>query len=178
MKNLIRGFTLTELLIVLAIFAILTVAAAPSFIDTIERSRVESVQNDLLRDITYARQEALSRNTLVTVCQSSDGVSCAAGGDWDQGWIIVTETAGGVAGNVEAGEEVLRIHSAIHAQDRLEGSSDFIQFTSTGAVGLPAAGTPLFLACSPNNSYVRSVMLLRAGRAIGSGQAGGLCVNG
>ena len=79
-----RGFTLIELMVVVAIAAILLMVAAPSFNETIEQSRVETVQNDLMRDVAFARQQALSRNSLVTICRSADGASCAGAGDWNQ----------------------------------------------------------------------------------------------
>lgn len=173
MKKYMRGFTLIELMLVLAISAILVALAAPSFNDTIEKSRVEAVQNDLMRDIAFARQQALSRNSLVSICRSADGASCAGAGDWNQGWIVVVESVDGTAGTVEAGEEILRVHDAINTQDDFEGTSSFVQFGPSGALQLPAAGSPTFTVCSPNNSRVKGLLLLRSGRSIASRQSTG-----
>ncbi len=171
MEKRVGGFTLIELMVVVAIASIIMMLAVPSFTDTIEKSRVETVQNDLLRDIAFARQQALSRNGLVSVCRSADGASCAGSGDWNQGWIVVAESVAGTAGTVDSGEEILRVHEALNAQDDFEGTSAFVQFSASGALQQPTAGTPTFTVCSPANNYVRGLLLLRSGRAIASRQS-------
>lgn len=174
MKKSHLGFTLLELMFAVAIAAVLLMIAAPTFTDTIQKSRVEAAQGDLIRDITFARQEALSRNSLVSVCRSANGTSCAGAGDWNQGWIVFVETVSGTAGTVDTGEEVIRIHKAVNTSDDLEGTSAFIQFAADGMLQLPAAGTPIFTACSPGNNHVRGVLLLRSGRTVGSRSASGV----
>lgn len=168
MKIQSAGFTLLELMIALAIASILVLVAVPSLTDTIERSRVDSAQKDLARDIAFSRQQALSRNTLISVCRSADGASCAGAGDWNQGWIVFVDTPGGTDGSVDAGEEVLRVHGALADADDLEGSEVFVQFAPSGSLSLPDTGTALFEVCSPDNNEVRGLLLLRSGRALSS----------
>ena len=52
------GFTLVELMIVVALVAILLALAAPSFRETIARNRLEGVAGELSTDFQYARSEA------------------------------------------------------------------------------------------------------------------------
>ena len=59
------GFTLVELMIVVALVAILLALAAPSFRDTIARNRLEGVAGELSTDFQYARSEAVARNAQV-----------------------------------------------------------------------------------------------------------------
>ena len=66
-----RGFTLTELMITVAIAAILATIAVPAFNDAMLGSK---------------------RNAIVTLCASTNGTSC--GGNWSNGWIVL---AGGAA---------------------------------------------------------------------------------
>lgn len=89
-----RGFTLAELMVTLAILAILSALAAPSFQDMIARNRLSVSSNELLVALQTARSEAtrLARN--VVVCPSTTGNSCAGGTSWHGGWIVFVEEAG------------------------------------------------------------------------------------
>lgn len=56
------GFTLTELMIVIAIIAILAVLAVPSFQDTLRAQRVEGAAEALLAALQNAKAEAIKTN--------------------------------------------------------------------------------------------------------------------
>lgn len=62
-----RGFTLIELMIVVALVAIVATLAAPSFTKMLSRKRVEGVTAELATDFQYAKSEAVARNTEVRV---------------------------------------------------------------------------------------------------------------
>jgi type IV fimbrial biogenesis protein FimT len=62
-----RGVTLVELLVVLAVAAILALVAAPSFNDFIRVQRLKGVANQLMTDLQFARAEAASRNRPVQI---------------------------------------------------------------------------------------------------------------
>lgn len=67
-----RGMTLIELMVVLAIAAILITLAAPSFTDQLARRRIEGVATDLSTDLHFARSQAVSdRSTVSLVTQGS-----------------------------------------------------------------------------------------------------------
>jgi type IV fimbrial biogenesis protein FimT len=59
------GFTMVELLVVVAVVSILALLAAPSFNDFIRLQRLKSVTAQLTTDLQLARSEAASRNTQV-----------------------------------------------------------------------------------------------------------------
>jgi type IV fimbrial biogenesis protein FimT len=83
-----RGFTLLELLVVIALIAIVAAIATPSFRDAGLGSRLRAVTNNMLASIQLARSEAIKRNVAVTLCRSADGSTCAASGGWEQGWVL------------------------------------------------------------------------------------------
>lgn len=62
-----------ELMVVVAIIAILAALAMPSFTSLLARKRVEGVVSELATDLQYARSEAVQRNAAVTV---TFGPSC------------------------------------------------------------------------------------------------------
>lgn len=62
-----RGFTLIELMIVIALVAIVATLAAPSFTNMLARKRVEGVTAELATDFQYAKSEAVGRNADVRV---------------------------------------------------------------------------------------------------------------
>jgi prepilin-type N-terminal cleavage/methylation domain-containing protein len=66
------GFTIIELMVVVAIAAILIVAAAPSFSEFMSRRRVEGVTSELVTDLHYTRSEAVSRNERVGMFFGTD----------------------------------------------------------------------------------------------------------
>jgi type IV fimbrial biogenesis protein FimT len=75
------GFTLPELLAVVAIVAILALAGAPAFSSLIAGQRARAASADLYTALVLARSEAVKRNTEVTLRP-------ATAGHWEAGWII------------------------------------------------------------------------------------------
>ncbi len=75
-----RGFTLPELMTVLAITGILVAIALPSMTGMIANQRSRSAASDLLSSLARARSEAVKRNTQVTINPSVNG--------WEGGWTI------------------------------------------------------------------------------------------
>lgn len=88
----VAGFTLIELMVTLAVAAILATLAAPSIRDFIVRSQMTNLGNEFTSTILKARNEAVNRNTCVTVCMSSSAANASpacttSGDDWQVGWI-------------------------------------------------------------------------------------------
>jgi type IV fimbrial biogenesis protein FimT len=75
-----RGFTLVELLTVVAITAILSAMAAPAFKSLVAGQRARATTTDLFSALLLARSEAIKRDTQVTL-------QPVAGG-WQAGWTI------------------------------------------------------------------------------------------
>ena len=85
-----RGFTLVELMIALALLAIVTVVAVPTFTSTINNNRLSSASNDLAAVLQTARMEAVRRGQRVIVCPSANGSTCSGGAQWT-GWLAFAD---------------------------------------------------------------------------------------
>ena len=88
-----RGFTLTELMFVVTIFAVLTSLALPSYNQFVRNQRVKTASFELFSSLVQARSEAITRNVSVTVTPVS--------GNWANGW-TVTEPGGTVLRRADA----------------------------------------------------------------------------
>lgn len=104
------GFTVTELMVVVAIVAILLSIGVPSFRYITNSYRMSAEVNGLLGDLMYARAEALREGQTVTVCISNNGTACTGGANWASGWIVFSDPNGNKI--VDAGETVLRTQAA------------------------------------------------------------------
>lgn len=78
------GVTLIELLIVLAILAILLLVATPNYDSIISGSKVDEARLAMATSLALARTEAIERGETISVCPT---VGCD-GGDWNQGWMV------------------------------------------------------------------------------------------
>lgn len=72
-----KAFTLIELMIVVALIAIIVTLAAPSFRDMILMQRLRGINAQLVTDLVFARSEAVSRGTFMQVrFQTSSTMNC------------------------------------------------------------------------------------------------------
>lgn len=78
------GFTMIELMVVIAILVVVLSAVAPSMRSFLEGQQVKALAFDLTTDLLLARSEALKRNTSVTVTR---------GASWNGGWTTVAVAA-------------------------------------------------------------------------------------
>ena len=136
MKKL-KGFTLTELLIVVAIISILATITAPSFSDFIDNTRLTSTMTQLTSDLNRARSEAIKRNSWVLVCARSSNTAC--GTNWGNGWLICQDSTNDGTNNCDSGTAAnpnpIVVHQAINANFTLTGSAASMRFNPNGTGG-------------------------------------------
>lgn len=86
-----EGFTLIELMITIALVAILLALSAPYFRETITSNKISAEANNLMASFNLARSTAARLNQPVTLCKSADGDNCTTDDNWEQGWIIFND---------------------------------------------------------------------------------------
>lgn len=79
-RHLSQGFTAIELMVTIAILAVLTALAAPSFNPIIERYRTRQAAEDLQGTLYFARSEAIKRGGGITITANDGG--------WGNGWTV------------------------------------------------------------------------------------------
>lgn len=85
------GFTLLELMIALALTALLAVSALPAMGGLIERSRNLELVHRLTASLALARISAIRTGRPVSVCPSDDGRRCRRDSVWDDGWLVFAD---------------------------------------------------------------------------------------
>lgn len=117
------GFTLIELMIAVALVAILLATAVPALDDFTNNSRQTGAINDFVSAMHLARNTAITTNSRVTMCPSAGGANCELTG-WNSGWIVFRDANSN--GNRDAGETIV---TAAVSVDRLTiQSGEFPQF--------------------------------------------------
>ena len=113
------GFTLMELLMTIAIAAIVATIGIPSFQYVTNSNRVSSEVNGLLGDLQFARGEAIKEGQPVTVCMSKGGTTCdTTGSAWQSGWIVYSNPAfTGANTTIPAAGSLLRVRSTFTSTD-------------------------------------------------------------
>jgi len=119
----VAGFSLIELMVTVAIVAVVATVAYPSFQGVLRSNRVATHTNQLMASLMLARSEATRNPTGAALCTSTNGASC--GGGWNDGWMVWVDVDGD--GTPDAGERVVRY---------TQGNPNL----ALSATALPAAG--------------------------------------
>lgn len=125
-----------EVLVSLALLAILAALALPSMREFIVRANVSSTTNDLVVALNLARAEAVKRGRDVAVV--------AAGAEWNEGWIVQTVSPANVLARYAARDAGYRVLGAASGSG---APTDRVVFGATG--GLRQAATYDFSVCRP-----------------------------
>ncbi|MCE0558648.1 MULTISPECIES: GspH/FimT family pseudopilin [unclassified Motilimonas] len=155
-----HGFTLVEVLTVIAIAGIMLMIAAPNFASLSADSRAFSAVNGIARDLMYARNQAVNNMTTVAVCPLAGGSACTS--DWSKGVDVFIDT--NENDKLDTGETLLKSGSAFHESDQVSFEQKSVRF---GADGLTrnVSGSAIFYYCDDKESVKKGVVISSSGRA-------------
>lgn len=156
------GFTLLELIIVLAVVAIVMSFAIPSMQSFSQNDRLTTNINTLIGHLAYARSEALTRSSQVVVCASDDGLGCS--GNWTDGWIVYIDAD--ADDSFTAGEEIVRAYQGLGPNNTIATAGIGFQITydNRGFVNAASVGS-MQLCDDRSGAYGKTVRITNTGRA-------------
>lgn len=132
-----RGFSLIELMIALAIAGVMLTLAAPGMSRLIASSRISTQASDMVANLALSRSEAIKRGMHATLCPSDSSTACTAT-DWSAGYIAFVDLDGD--GSFDTGSDIiLRVNGRLQGDNTL-ASGDYsaatpLQFMPSGQAG-------------------------------------------
>lgn len=158
------AFTLIELMVTIAVAAVVLTLGVPGFGRIVERNQLATNVNVLVSSMTLARSEAVKRNKRVKICDSSDAVNCGSG-DYEQGWIVFVDENND--GDLDSpAEELIYVQSALATNfsidPNLSAGANDISYLAKGR----ANRNGNFIICKNNDvTKARVIVLDMSGRA-------------
>ncbi|MFK2876820.1 GspH/FimT family pseudopilin [Rhodanobacter hydrolyticus] len=170
------GFTIVELMITLAVAAILLAIAVPSFRNITLANRLNTAANGLVGAINAARMEAVKRNSSTQFCSNSTGANSsdtlgdACGVETGAVWVL----SGGEASQVLAGP------ANLVQPLQLNGNAAALRFTAQGQAQQAGTSTPFGdqvadICTSQMSQDNHRIITMRAGSILATTTSSGAC---
>lgn len=150
------GFTLIELMITLAVLAIILVIAIPNMSTFSKKQAVRSTADNILLSMVYARSEALKRNENIYILPFA--------GSWNNGWCVTRSNTNCTVEDLNGEAVLLRSFSPSRKNLVLSGFGSQVKFNQRG---MRVAGGNAFSVkdSSLPESEERCIQLSHTGRA-------------
>lgn len=157
------GFSLMELLVTIAVLAVVLTVAVPSFRDFLLNSRITNQTNEFVLALAYAKSEAVKRNLAVIVCSRATDLTCVASTTWDDGWLVYADTD---ANGAPDPGEILQVRADLEGGNTLRaGASQSVTFNSSGFS--PGVNNDIFRLCDDRGTALaRAIVVSPQGRVI------------
>ncbi len=159
LKN--KGFTILELLVAIAIAAILTSIALPSLNDFTLQMRVDNEISEIHRLILTARNSAVNEALNVTVCPL---VTNTCSSNWQGELSVFIDGNGNAKFESLLNERILKVKGAIKNGDKLQFSQNSLTYAPTGFL-INTGGPYTFNYCPYSNANrSRGIIISSSGR--------------
>lgn len=157
----LRGFSLIELMVTIAVLAVLLALAAPSFAALVRQWRLTSAAETLAGDLRLARSTAIRTSRPVALC-TRNGDQCGTGGNWaTSGWLIFSDlNDDGVLG---AGEPLIAQRGPQAGIASINRASA-LRFRNNGSLSGATAGLNIIPAGADTSHAGLSINITAMGR--------------
>lgn len=158
-----KGFTLIELMVTLAVAAIILVFASNSVYQLYKKNQVTTDVNRIVAQLNFARTAAVNKGVPVTICPSPDGKNCST--NWASGMLVFIDT--------HRDRQFTHVEKILHYFPKFAAGVqvDFKSFQGDQALtflptgyGRAMAGSFTYRACDNKAQCQRKVILNRIGR--------------
>src|SRR5438309_5437140 len=135
-----RGFTLTELMVTVAVAGVLAMMAVPTMRTFLQNNRLSSASNDLLRSFNLARTEAIKHQANVVVCASAAPMAAVPTCSYGtvNGWIVFQDSGpppwpGANPWQLDNGEPIFERHVLLDSSITVKTDNNGIEmYLATG----------------------------------------------
>lgn len=149
-----NGFTIIELMLTIALIAVVATVAVPSFETFIERNQLATRINQFSNALSVARSEAIKRKQTVVVCPRGSDDTCQSTPGYESGWIVQ------VAGT----SDVIWVSDPLPPGYTLRGNGSIATQISYRPSGRPVAFGSVTLCRNGQADKARKLILNRTGR--------------
>jgi len=159
-----QGYTLIELMVTLAVAAIIVTIAVPGFGNLLAEQRLVTTTNHFVTALHLTRSEAVKRGTRVSLCASADGTSCGSASGYSAGWIVFEGPEPGAP--LEPADEILRVFAPSGAAT-VEGNdtmTTYISYVATGETRRLSGALQMGTVTICDAGRARRVVISRTGR--------------
>ncbi|WP_179952218.1 GspH/FimT family pseudopilin [Marinicella rhabdoformis] len=158
----IKGFTLIEIIIGLALITILTGYGMPAYQNLKMNKDMTNAINQLIGGLNYARNQSIIRTEQIIVCPSSNLSSCAASADWHQGWMVFIDKD--MNRVFDGSDEILTSENPMNEQLTAQSSAyrKLVRYDKMGAS--PGTNVTINFCDSRGSEYAKSVVINNIGR--------------
>jgi type IV fimbrial biogenesis protein FimT len=161
------GFSLIELMITIAIVAVIAMIGIPAVGNFILNDRIRSQSGDLTLQLAHARSEAMRTASRVSICPGSDS-GCDGSSAWENGRVAFIDTDGD--GTHDIGETIISVSNTLDGNNTLRSAvfSTYISFRHDGSSADTAGAgqTGSFALCDSRGfgDDARAIVITATGR--------------
>lgn len=165
MKSNIYGFTLVELMVSLSIAVPLMLIGTNNIKPLILKNKMTNHVNTFVSMQHLARQTAIFRQSLVTLCASEDGERCLSKIHWQKGMLIFTDNNGNRV--IDNDDHIVHFYKTevtnLEITWRAFQNKSYLQFNAIGWTE-NQNGTFRFCFNDESDIFNRALIINRAGR--------------
>ncbi|MDR6628947.1 type IV fimbrial biogenesis protein FimT [Acinetobacter lwoffii] len=161
-KKIIRAFTIVELIICIAIIAIVASIALPYFHEYRSKQEAKNIPIKLSQINRYARSQAAVFHQNIVICPSQDSLSCQAN-QWNKNMLVFIDK--NKNRQVDTGEQILQIDVLNLKYGNLSwrGALSLPSVTYQAHTALPIGSNGSFYYCSTHLSNQQRIVLSKMG---------------